>query len=146
MFEQFPATIDALRGSSDAARLVDVAVDWVKVAAAAEAQRLAILAEFAVQWLAAAGEDTSLWWVDAEDDVIGEIGAAFGVSAGWAMHDLQIGAAMRERFPRLAALFLRGEISAKVMSTVVDRTVLVCDDDALALIDAACVEAAQKCG
>ena len=29
MFEQFPATIDALRGSRDAARLVDVAVDWV---------------------------------------------------------------------------------------------------------------------
>jgi hypothetical protein len=107
---------------------------------------LAILAEFAVQWLADADEDTSLWWVDAEDDVIGEIGAAFGISAGWALADLQIGAAMRERVPRLAALFLQGEISAKVMATVVDRTVLVCDDDAVALIDAACVEAAQKCG
>jgi hypothetical protein len=146
MFEQFPARIDALKGSTDAARLVAVAVDWAKVGAAAEAQRLALLAEFAAHWMAQAGDDTSLYCVDEEDDVIGEISTAFGVSPRWAMTDLQVGAAMRERFPKLAALFLRGEISAKVMSTVVDRTMLVTDPDALALIDAACVTAAVKCG
>jgi hypothetical protein len=146
MFEEFPARIDTLKGSTDAAGLVAVAVDWAKVAAAAEAQRLAIIAEYAAGWMAAAGDDTSLYWVDEEDDVIGEISSAFGISCGWAMTDLQIGAAMRERFPNLAALFLRGEISAKVMATVVDRTMLVTDSDALALIDAACVTAATKHG
>jgi hypothetical protein len=146
MFESLPAVIDGLRGSGDAAALVDAAVDWGKVCAAAEAQRLSIIAEFAALWLAEAGEDTSLWAVDEEDNVVAQIGIAFGVSARWALGDLEIGAAMRERFPRLAALFLRGEISAKVMATVVDRTVLVCDEHALALIDAACVKAATTCG
>jgi hypothetical protein len=146
MFESLPAVIDGLRGSTDAAALVDAAVDWGKVCAAAEAQRLLIIAEFAALWLDQAGEDTSLWAVDEEDNVVAQIGIAFGVSARWALGDLEIGAAMRERFPRLAALFLRGEISAKVMATVVDRTVLVCDEHALALIDAACVAAATTCG
>jgi hypothetical protein len=146
MFESLPAVIDGLRGSSDAAALVDAAVDWGKDCAAAEAQRLSIIAEFAALWLHQAGEDTSLWAVDDEDNVVAQIGIAFGVSARWALGDLEIGAAMRERFPRLAALFLRGEISAKVMATVVDRTVLVCDEHALALIDAACVAAATTCG
>jgi hypothetical protein len=146
MFDSFPAVIDGLRGSGDAAALVDAAVDWGKVCAAAEAQRLSIIAEFAALWLDQAGDDTSLWAVDEEDNVVAQIGIAFGVSARWALGDLEIGAAMRERFPRLAALFLRGEISAKVMATVVDRTVLVCDEHALALIDAACVEAATTCG
>jgi hypothetical protein len=146
MFESLPAVIDGLRGSGDAAALVDAAVDWGKVCAAAEAQRLSIIAEFAALWLDQAGEDTSLWAVDEEDVVVAQIGIAFGVSARWALGDLEIGAAMRERFPRLAALFLRGEISAKVMATVVDRTVLVCDEQALALIDAACVAAATTCG
>lgn len=146
MFERFPVTIDALTGSTDAAALVAVAVDWAKVAASAEAQRLAILAEYAAGWLAAAGEDTELGAIDAEDEVIAEVGAAFGISPGWAMRDLEIGAAMRERFPRLAALFLHGDVSAKVMATVVDRTLLVCDPQALASIDAACVHAATTGG
>jgi hypothetical protein len=146
MFESLPAVIDGLRGSGDAAALVDAAVDWGKTGAACEAQRLSIIAEFAALWLDQAGEDTSLWAVDEEDNVVAQIGIAFGVSARWALGDLEIGAAMRERFPRLAALFLRGEISAKVMATVVDRTVLVCDEKALALIDAACVAAATTCG
>jgi hypothetical protein len=146
MFESLPAVIDGLRGSSDAAALVDAAVDWGKTGAACEAQRLSIIAEFAALWLDQAGEDTSLWAVDEEDNVVAQIGIAFGVSARWALGDLEVGAAMRERFPRLAALFLRGEISAKVMATVVDRTVLVCDEKALALIDAACVAAATTCG
>ena len=68
-----------------------------------EAQRLAIIAEFAAGVMAQAGDDTCLYWVDEEDGVIGEISAAFGVSPRWAMADLQIGAAMRERFPKLAA-------------------------------------------
>jgi hypothetical protein len=146
MFESLPAVIDGLRGSGDAAALVAAAVGWGKFTAAGEAQRLSIIAEFAALWLDQVGEDTSLWAVDEEDNVVAQIGIAFGVSARWALGDLEIGAAMRERFPRLAALFLRGEISAKVMATVVDRTVLVCDEHALALIDAACEAAATTCG
>lgn len=146
MFERFPVTISTVTASMDAAALVAAAADWGRVGAAAEAQRLSFIAAFAVDWLAGAGADSELCAIDAEDEVIAEIGAAFGISPGWAARDLEIGAAMRERFPRLAALFLAGEVSAKVMATVVDRTVLVCDEQALALIDAACVEAATTCG
>jgi hypothetical protein len=146
MFESLPPEIDGLRGSESAAVFVDAAVSWGRFVAAGEAQRLACIAEWAAHFLAQANEDTSLCAIDEEDDVVAQIGMAFGVSVRWAMNDLQIGAAMRERFPRLAALFLQGRISAKVMATVVERTLLVWDADALANIDAACVEAAVEAG
>ncbi|WP_197380833.1 HNH endonuclease signature motif containing protein [Mycolicibacterium mengxianglii] len=146
MFDSLPVEVSVLRGSGDAAPLVDAAVGWGRVAAAAEAQRLACIAEWAAFFLAQSDDDTALCAVDEEDDVVAQIGIAFGVSVRWAMNDLQIAAAMKERFPGLAALFLRGEISAKVMATVVERTMLVWDPDALAKIDAACVKAAVECG
>ena len=146
MFPQLPTMIDQLRGGRDAAPLVDAAVGWARVEAASAAQRLAGIAEWASVFMADEDEDASLCAIDAEDDVVAQIGLAFGLSVHWAFRDLQVGAAMRERFPKLAAMFLRGEISAQVMSTVVERTLLVVDDDVLAAIDAACVEAATECG
>ena len=146
MFPQLPTMIDQLRGGRDAAPLVDAAVGWARVEAASAAQRLAGIAEWASVFMADEDEDASLCAIDAEDDVVAQIGLAFGLSVHWAFRDLQVGAAMRERFPKLAAMFLRGEISAQVMSTVVERTLLVVDDDVLAAIDAACVEAAALCG
>jgi hypothetical protein len=146
MFPPLPTMIDQLRGGRDAAPLVDAAVGWARAGAACEAQRLAAMAEWAAVFLADDDEDTSLCAVDAEDDVVAQIGLAFGMSPRWAFNDLQVGAAMRDRFPKLAAMFLRGEISAQVMATVVERTLLVVDDDALAHLDAACVEAAALCG
>ena len=146
MFPQLPTMIDQLRGGRDAAPLVDAAVGWARVEAASAAQRLAGIAEWAAVFMADEDEDAALCAIDAEDDVVAQIGLAFGLSVHWAFRDLQVGAAMRERFPKLAAMFLRGEISAQVMSTVVERTLLVVDDDVLAAIDAACVEAAALCG
>ena len=146
MFPQLPTMIDQLRGGRDAAPLVDAAVGWARVEAASAAQRLAGIAEWASVFMADEDEDAALCAIDAEDDVVTQIGLAFGLSVHWAFRDLQVGAAMRERFPKLAAMFLRGEISAQVMSTVVERTLLVVDDDVLAAIDAACVEAATLCG
>jgi hypothetical protein len=146
MCDGLPKVIDELRSCEDVAAIVDAAVGWGRFIAVGEAQRFAAIAEWAARWLADADENAGLCAVDAEDDVVAEIGMAFGVSRHWAHNDLQIGAAMRDRFPGLAALFLRGEISAKVMATVVERTLLVVDDDALAKIDAACVEAALTCG
>lgn len=112
MFDALPTQITQLRGSGDAAACVDAAVGWARVCAAAEAQRLSTIAEFAVAFLTSVDEDMSLWAVDEEDDVVAQIGLAFSVSPRWAMGDLEIGAAMRDRFPKLAALFLRGEITA----------------------------------
>jgi hypothetical protein len=146
MFDVLPTQITRLRGSGDAAACVDAAVGWGRVCAAAEAQRLSAIAEFAVTFLASVEEDMSLWAVDEDDDVVAQIGLAFGVSPRWAMGDLEIGAAMRDRFPELAALFLRGEITATIMSTVVERTILVTDPQALARIDADCVAAVTIAG
>jgi hypothetical protein len=98
MFDVLPTQITRLRGSGDAAACVDAAVGWGRVCAAAE--------------------DMSLWAVDGEDDVVAQIGLAFGVSARWAMGNLETG--------------------ATIMSTLVERTILVTDPLALARIDADC--------
>lgn len=52
MFDVLPTQITRLRGSGDAAACVDAAVGWGRVCAAAEAQRLSAIAEFAVTFLA----------------------------------------------------------------------------------------------
>ena len=68
MLPPLPASIEDLRGGTDAAPLVDAAVGWSRYLAAGEAQRLALLAQWAALWLADSDEDTCLGAVDDEDD------------------------------------------------------------------------------
>jgi hypothetical protein len=59
---------------------------------------------------------------------------------------MHIAVALRDRLPRVAALYLQGALSSRVVSTITWRTQLVEDADALALIDAALAEGANKWG
>lgn len=84
MFDRLPAEISALRGGAGAAPFVDAAVGWARMAAMSEAQRLACIAEWAAIFLSDSGDDDAcLCAVDVEDDVVAQIGIAFGISVYW---------------------------------------------------------------
>ena len=59
---------------------------------------------------------------------------------------MRIAVALRDRLPRVAALFWAGSLSARVVGVITWRTHLVEDPEALALIDAAVAERATNWG
>jgi len=59
---------------------------------------------------------------------------------------MRIAVALRDRLPRVAALYMQGMLSSRVVSAITWRTQLVEDADALALIDAALAEGATRWG
>jgi Domain of unknown function (DUF222) len=64
------------------------------------------------------------------------------VEHGRAVGQLSLSVALRARLPKVNALFLAGAISARLVSTLYWRTLLVVDDDALRAVDGALAERA----
>ena len=82
----------------------------------------------------AAGE---LWWIDPQAAVAAEMGAAVNVSQGMALHQTHRGVALRDRLPKVAALFEQGLVSDLLVRAIVWRTYLIDDEKAMAKVDAA---------
>ncbi|OBG75147.1 MULTISPECIES: HNH endonuclease signature motif containing protein [unclassified Mycobacterium] len=100
---------------------------------AAAAQLVAIGELFAYR-LARCSE-TEDWAVDTEAAVAAEVGAALGISLGLAASRLRYARAMRERLPRVGAVFAAGDIDYRTFQTVVFRTDLITDAQVLAAVD-----------
>jgi hypothetical protein len=84
------------------------------------------------------------WAVDGHENVVAEVAAALGISRGRAGGRLRYAIALRERLPRLAEVFARGEIDFRLMAAVVHRTELVEDDELIAKLDAAVARHAPR--
>ena len=82
-----------------------------------------------------AGE-RELWWVDPEAAVAAELAAAQNISRSLALHQTHRGVALRDRLPKVAALFQAGLISDLLVRAIVWRTYLIIDDEAMAAVDA----------
>jgi hypothetical protein len=76
------------------------------------------------------------WAVDTWAAVGAEVGAALRVSQAMAGSYLRYALAMRERLPRVAALFRAGDIDYRMFQTLVYRTDLITDPAVLAAVDA----------
>ena len=102
-FEDVLPEVSDLATLSDAA-LVEAAGGWARAENAACARKLAVLAE-----MFAAAPDwppgNALWWIDPQAAVAAEMGAAVNVSQGMALHQTHRGVALRDRLPKVAALF-----------------------------------------
>ena len=85
-------------------------------------------------------EERELWWVDPDAAVTAELAAALNVSQGIALHQTHRGVALRDRLPKVAALFEAGLISDLLVRAIVWRTYLITDPDAMAAVDAAVAE------
>ena len=76
------------------------------------------------------------WAVDTWAAVGAEVAAAFRISPAMAGSYLRYALAMRERLPRVAALFRAGDIDLRLFQTLVYRTDLITDEQVLTAVDA----------
>lgn len=139
MFDGSLPEIGELATLSDA-MLVDAAVGWGRAEAAACARKQAVMAEIFVRRTGSDADERELWWVDPEAAVAAELAAVLNVSAGMALHLTYRGVALRDRLPKVAALFERGLVSDLLVRVIVWRTDLIEDPEAMASMDAALAE------
>ncbi len=134
--------LSGLSGLSEAA-LIDAVCDWGRVAAAAEARRLAAIAEFTRRRLIDEHPD---WACDDWDACAAELSCALTVSHGRASGLMDLAISLRDRLPQVGALFMAGQLPVRTITTIAGRTALVTDPDALAAVDADIADAAVGWG
>ena len=145
MFEELPDP-DSLAEADDAT-VVAAIEGWGRAEAAIAARRHAAVAELISRRCAGNEDDErSHWACDQWDAAAAEIGAALNLSPRRASTQMYLAQSLRERLPRVAALFLRGRISARLVAAISWRTHLVTDDQAMSLIDADVAHIAETWG
>jgi hypothetical protein len=135
MFDELVASTTGAHGAG--------AVDaWTRVESAACARRLAAMVTLLDGAYAATGSaDRDRWCLDNWGAVCAHIGAAQRITSGTASNMLIVATALRDRFPKVAAVFLAGLIGYPLVRTIVTRGALVTDPEALAALDSALAEA-----
>lgn len=89
-------------------------------------------------------DERANWAIDGHANVVAEIAAALNISRGRAANRLHYAIDLRERLPKVAEAFARGEIDFRMMTALVSRSSNVEDDDRLARLDAAFAKWAPK--
>ena len=130
--------------AADDATVVAAIKEETRAEAAAGARRLAAIAELASRRVD--DDERATWAFDGWDSAAAEVAAAMTVGQRRASGQMRIAMALRDRLPRVAALYMQGLLSSRVVSAITWRTQLVEDAEALALIDAAIAEHATKWG
>ncbi|KRE25711.1 hypothetical protein ASG82_17925 [Mycobacterium sp. Soil538] len=113
--------------------------------AQASARRLAAIAELTHRTVDD-DDERSRWSFDLWAATSVDVGAALGIRQRRASAQMRIAMALRDRLPRVAALFCAGRIDARVISELTWRTHLVDDHQVLAIIDAELAEHATSWG
>lgn len=146
VFDESLTGPDGLRDADDAA-VVKAVAGWARVEAAAAARRLAAIAELADRRCATGEEgETALWACDAWDAVTAEVAAAQSVGHRSASGQMHQAIALRDRLPGVGKLFMSGEISARVATSIAWRTQLIEEAETLTVIDAELVSKATRWG
>lgn len=111
----------------------------------ASARRYAAIAEFVHRTV---DEDAERgWWAfDPWKNASARVGAALSVGQRRASGQMRIAVALRDRLPKIAALFFAGSLSPRLVSEISWRTCLVEDDLLIAIIDGVLAERATKWG
>lgn len=116
------------------AGLIDSMGEAARVESAAIARRLAAVGELyarrAVEWA-----DRGLWCTDPFEEVAAEVSAAQNIGRGRAGTQIRYARELRERLPKVAAVFAVGDIDFRVVSTIINRTSNVTDDSVAAVDD-----------
>ncbi|ANI38464.1 HNH endonuclease signature motif containing protein [Mycolicibacterium vaccae] len=118
------------------AELVDAVRACARAENAACARKLAVMAELFIRRTSLSAEDRELWWIDPDAAVTAELGAAQHITAGLASAQAHRGVALRDRLPKVFALFLAGQISDMLVRAIVWRTYLITDPAVMAAVDA----------
>lgn len=92
------------------------------------------------------GAGRELWRIDPWEAVAAEVAAVLCITAAAAGGLLHHAVCLRERLPRVAAVFATGVIDFRCVRMIVARTLLAVDADVLAAIDAELAEAVRTWG
>ena len=142
---------DALPAADDA-QVVGAIEGWAGGEAAAAARRLAAIGELVARRCGVGETDPDLvdersrWACDPWDATAAEVAAALGISARRASSQMYLAQSLRERLPKVNALFLVGQICARLVATISWRTHCVVGAAEMAAIDAEIAAAAGKWG
>ena len=131
MFESWYAS----RPTPASAALLDRIREAGRSEARAAARRLVAIGELFVLRLRDSGEQAD-WAMDTWDAVAAQVAAAQQCSIAMASSYLRYAMALRDRLPKVGKAFQAGEIDYRAFQTVVFRTDLITDADALARVDA----------
>lgn len=126
------------------AGVVDAMAAAARAQNAACARELAAIGELYARRAPADDVDRRSWAIDGHENVVAEVAAALRITRGRAAGRLRYAIALRERLPRLAAVFARGAIDFRLMAAVVYRTDLVQDPKLIAQLDAAVARHAPR--
>ena len=139
-----PPEPEALRDADDAT-VVAAIEEWNRIEAAAGARRLAAIAELTGRRCDKEGKRAE-WACDGWDSAAAEVAAALGVRHNKASSQMQLALTLRHRLPKVAALYVEGKVSYRVISAIAWQTDLVTDGEPVALIDAALAKHAGRWG
>jgi hypothetical protein len=148
----FDSAAPEVLASADDAVVVGAVGGWAQGEAAAAARRLAAIGELVARRCQTDEADPdvvderSRWACDLWDATAAEVAAALGISARRASSQMYLAQSLRERLPKVNALFLSGRIGARLVSTISWRTHCVINAAEMAAIDAEIAEAAQSWG
>ncbi|HTM83462.1 MAG TPA: DUF222 domain-containing protein, partial [Mycobacterium sp.] len=144
MFESSLPGPPELADADDAA-LIGAITGWARVEATAAARRLAAIAELVTR-RAVGPPDCGRWSCDNWDAMAAEIAAAQHISHGMASGQAYLAVALRDRLPRVGALFLDGAISARLAAAMAWHTTLIEDPDTLITVDRELADTAAGLG
>ena len=138
MFEHMFAEVadEALVGAIEQAAVEEAQASARRLAAIAELTRRSVDDD----------DERARWVFDSWSLTAARIGAALTIGQRRASAQMRIAIALRDRLPRVAALFCQGRIGIRVISELTWRTHLVDDARVLAEIDAALAERAVSWG
>jgi hypothetical protein len=120
--------------TAESAALVERIAAAARAENRAAAEQLAVIGELFGYRLSRCSE-TEDWAIDTMEAVAAEVAAELRISQGLAASRLRYARAMRERLPRLGAVFAAGDIDYRIFQTIVFRTDLIVDPDVLAAVD-----------
>ncbi|MBU9762803.1 DUF222 domain-containing protein [Mycobacterium sp. TNTM28] len=126
--------------------LIDALEHHTRAEASQAAARLAVIAEIVARHCDDEDEVSAHRAIDGWETAAAAISAACNLGRKAASTQMRIAQALHQHLPKVAAVFARGDIPAKVIATITWRTHNITDQDAWALIDTALAGAATTYG
>ena len=140
MFEQWYAS----RPTPGSRALLDQIREAGRLEAQAAARRLVAVGELFVARLRDSGEQADCA-MDTWEAVAAQVSAALQCSISMASSYLRYATALRDRLPEVGKAFQAGDIDYRAFQTIVFRTDLITDADALARVDARLAVRLSRC-
>ncbi len=140
MFEFWHAS----RPTPESTALLERVRDAGRTEAQAAAERLVAIGELFVLRCQDSGERAD-WAMDTRDAVAAQVAAALQTSMAMGSSYLRYALAMRDRLPEVGKVFQAGDIDYRALQTIVFRTDLLTDAEALAQVDAQLAVLKSRC-